>query len=304
MRTILIALIALTTFAMSAADPLDGLVFIDGQNHRLSDWPGQTVLVVKFCGFCPTARKHMSTEIVQLGEMIEKEHLAARIVCQTPDLQNDELKGYIAAACPTIAETVVFAYDPINSAKISLNNIWQYSLYVDGQSQRNGAMVESASSAMRASRGFRYPQPEGLSDKGTAAWWAVEREVPGAFAACVKAAKRDSDAAAIVSTVEARLLERQTALLDGSDFVTFEGLETLLAEGGSLESLKPTKDRLKELSKDKAIKNELKARDIYRQCQELAQSNDEKKREAAMANFTKLGEMMPETVYGQRAAGH
>jgi hypothetical protein len=300
-----LALTLTCALTAAAADPLDGLVFVDGESHRLSDWPGQTVFVVKFCGFCPTARKYMSTDIVRIGELIEKEHLAARLVCQTPDLQNDELKGYIAAACPSIAETALFAYDPINREKISLNNIWQYSLYVAGQEQRGGggSLVDWVGGAMRASTGFRYPQPAGLSDKGVSAWWAVERETPGAFAACVKAAKRDSDAAAIVESVEGTLVERQNALIGGSDFATFESLEALLAEGGSLESLKPAKDRLKELAKDKAIKNELKARDIYRQCQELARSNDGKKREAASANLTKLAEMMPDTVYGKRAAG-
>jgi len=285
-----------------AADPLEGLRFLDGREHRLSEWPGQAVVVVRFCGHCPSARKFMVTEAQPLGELIESEHLAAQLICITPDHDEGALRSYIAAACPKIADTALFAHDPINADGIGLNNILQGTAYVDGREEHVpfAGIIAALGPDLRAAKGYRYPIAD-LPDSAKGPWWLVERGRPGALSAAIKARAKEP-AKSIVDAVEAVLNKRQEALLTAPEtLATVEDIERLLVQGEGLPALKPSSERLKTLLKSPALKDELKAREMFFACKQQLASKNPKEREAAKANAAKVAQKYPETTYGKRA---
>ncbi len=83
---------------------------------------------------------------------------------------------------------------------------------------------------------------------------------------------------------------------------TYEGLEALLQQAKPIV-LKPAADKLKELGKDATIKNELKARAIYLQCQEVIAHPNPQKQQAGREGLDTLGKKYNNTVYGKKAAG-
>lgn len=97
------------------------------------------------------------------------------------------------------------------------------------------------------------------------------------------------------------LTERQESLLAAAaTMATYESLEKLLIQA-KLTVLKPAADRLKELGKDATIKNELKARAIYQQCQELLAHPNQQKQQAGREGLELLAKKFAETVYGKKA---
>lgn len=302
MKTFL--LLALTALAC-AADPLAGMRFLDGKEHRLSEWPGQTVVVVYFCGHCPRARARMTSDIQTLGDLIEQEHLAAQLVCLTPDHEADALKSYVQSACPRIANTALFAHDPINAKKISLNNIWQGSIFANGKERMlpfDNISAEVSPMLRASTSAYRYPIAD-LPESAKQAWWLIERGRPGALASAIKARAKDPNAKLIVDAVEQVLVKQQEPLLSAPESLdTVEALEALIAQGEGLPALKPASERLKVLMKAPALKDELKARELYLATEDQLQSTKPKEREAGVANRAKIAQKYPDTVYGKRAA--
>ena len=290
---------------MAAEDPLMGLRFVDGQQHQLDDWPGQPVLIMYFCGHCPTAKAWMSSTAVDIGKKIESDHQAAQLVCVTPDLSGEALKAWAATNCSAIVGTALFAFDPVNRMDISTKNITQAELWIDGI--RKGisykSVAESVAEPFKASTAFRYNVGCDLSDAGKAAWWGVERGRSGAFAACAANAKKSPEAKAIVAAVETVLVAKQTKLIaEAPSLAAYENLEDLCAEGAGLPSLKPAAERVRVLKKDKAVADELKAREIYRIAVKQANSVKPSEAKAGIATLTELAAKMSTTTYGARAS--
>lgn len=305
MRTILFALLFTVTTSLAAAeDPLPTFRFVDGQTHALSDWPGQPVLIMYFCGHCPTAKKWMATTAVKIGTLIEKDRQAAQLICVTPELSGDDLKAYATANCAGIASTALFAHDPANRRNISLKNIAQADLLINGQSRslNYDAVAEAVAEPFKASTAFRFPVACELTDSGKTAWWNVERGRPGAMAACLKNEKKNPEAKAIVEAVEKTLVAQQEKLVAAAPGMTaYEALEDLCAEGAGMPALKPAADRLKVMAKDPTMKDELKARDIWRAASKQAASPKPSDAAAGKAILSKLAANLPDTVYGKRA---
>lgn len=308
MRTFLLALMISFAAAASghaAEDPLVGLRFTDGQAHQLSDWPGQPVLIMYFCSHCPTARAWMGSQAVEVGKLIESDKLAAQLICVTPEFAGDQLKAYAEAVCKPITGIALFANDPANKEQISLKNIAQARLWVDGAVRMVDYqhVPEAVKDPFHASTAFLFPVGCELSPAGKTAWWGVERGRPGAFASCVSSAKKNPEAKAIVEVVSKVLLSRQETLLAApGTMATYESLEDFCADGGGLPELKPSAERLRTLAKDKTIIVELKAREIYRNASKQASSVKPNDRETGKATLAQLAIKMPDTVYGKKAA--
>jgi hypothetical protein len=304
MRVIVLFLCLLATLP-GEDDPLVGLRFVDGQDYRLSDWPGQPVLIMYFCSHCPSAKALMSSVAVEIGTRIDQQRQAAQLICVTPEFSGDALKNYAKANCAAIADTVLFANDPANRLNISLNNIFQGKLWIDGKGHSipPPKAAEIVAEPFKASTAFRFPVTGELSESGKAAWWAVERGRPGALAACNASSKRNADAKAIMTVVEQKLGERQTTLLAAAPSLqSYEELEALATQGAGIAVLKPTSERLRDLKKDKAIATELKARDIFRTAMKQAASAKPAEAKAGAATLAELAKRMPDTVYGAKAA--
>jgi len=305
MRIVLFLLLIQVGGLVAAEDPLTGFRFVDGQQHQLEDWPGQPVLIMYFCGHCPTAKAWMSSSAVDIGKKIESDHLAAQLVCVTPDLSGEALKTWAATNCSAIAGSALFAFDPANHKDISTKNITQAELWIDGSRKdvNYDKVTESVVEPFKASTAFRYHVDCDLSDAGKAAWWGVERGRPGAFAACAANAKKNPEAKAIVTAVETILVAKQDKLIaEAPSLVAYESLEELCAEGAGLPSLKLAAERLRILKKDKAVANELKAREIYRVAVKQSVSIKPSEAKMGIATLTELAAKMPTTTYGARAS--
>jgi hypothetical protein len=304
MRHLLLALCLLATLA-AEEDPLAGLRFVNGQEYRLSNWPGQPVLIMYFCGHCPNAKKWMSTQAVEIGKRIDSDRQAAQLICVTPELSGEALKNYAKSNCAEIADTALFAHDPANRQNISLKNIAQAELWVDGKKRDVGfdQVTTAVAEPFKTSTAFRFPLSGDLTEKGKAAWWAIERGRPGAIASCFASSKKNADAKAVMAMIEPKLIERQTSLLAGPvTLETYEALENLSAESAGIPSLKPAAEQLREMKKDKTIAEELKARDIYRSAFKQAASVKPSEAKAGAATLAELAKRMPQTVYGAKAA--
>jgi hypothetical protein len=205
-------------------------------------------------------------------------------------------------------ENALWAADPPNSHKISTSNIWQKYHFAPGG--KMGYFDDSADvkRIMSSPTGgtFRYVV-EGLTDpKARELWWMVERQKPEAVKVLVSVTKQKSplgvDAVKIFNVVKSTFESRETELVGGPvTIATYEGLEALLSESQGIE-LKKATARYKELGKAKELKDELQARSIYQQCQELLVSQKGGLPEAGKANLATLAQKFPNTKYGQLAA--
>ena len=110
-----------------------------------------------------------------------------------------------------------------------------------------------------------------------------------------------ADAAKILALVKPTFESRETELVAAPvTMKTYEDLEALLTESQGLE-LKNASARYKELTKAKELKDEIQARSIYRQCQEMLKSTKPTTAEAGKTNLATLAKKFPETKYGQLA---
>jgi len=137
-------------------------------------------------------------------------------------------------------------------------------------------------------------------------WWAVERGYPGALKALVSAAAKKSpqqaDLTKILDAVKAATAKRQDELVAAAPSMgAYEALETFITDSDGLDTKKAIA-RLKELKAAKEMKDELKAREIYQQCQGLLSSPKPDSQKAGKENMAMLAKKMPGTVYGQKAA--
>jgi hypothetical protein len=232
----------------------------------------------------------------------------ATLVLITPEVSAADLPAY---AKEYGMDNALWANDPANVMNISLNNILQSAMYAPGGNESNlgfqgvAARVEPVISGPSAGT-FHYPV-EGLTDpKAKELWWMVERQKPEAVKTLVAVAKQKSplgvDSAKTLAVVKAALEARQAELVEApATMATYESLESLLTEGQGIE-LKKAGDRYKELGKAKELKDELTARTIYRQCQEMLASPRPPTQAAGKENLAALAKKLPGTVYGRLAA--
>lgn len=206
-------------------------------------------------------------------------------------------------------ESALWATDLANSHKISTSNIWEkYHFAPDGKVDHfdDSADVKRIMSSPTGGT-LRYVV-DGLTDpKARELWWMVERQKPEAVKVLVSVTKQKSplgaDATKILAVVKSVFESHETELISGSvTMATYESLEALLTESQGVE-LKKSAVRYKELGKAKELKDELQARSIYRQCQELLVSQKGGAPEAGKANLATLAQKFPNTKYGQLAAG-
>jgi hypothetical protein len=308
-HTALVLMLLTVTTALHAGDPLAGAAFSDGKSRSLADLGDQTVVVMYFCGHCPRSGAYMRAQAKAIHDVIESRHAPARLVCLTPDLTPAELVEWTKERG---LEGALVGQDTRNESRISTNNIFQSDIFRAGKrigrlvfDNSDVATVTSLISAKDAGS-FTYPV-EGLSDpRATEVWWMVERNRPQAMETLMAARKNKvlkDDAEKIYAVVEGSLLKRQESLLSGdADMATYEGLEALLLQAKPI-TLKPASERLKELGKDAAIKQELKARAIYQQCQELIAHPNPQKQQAGREGLETLAKKYGDTVYGKKAGG-
>lgn len=303
------ALLLMLSTSLAAADPFAGVAFTDGKQRSLGDLGDQTVVVMYFCGHCPRSGAYMRTQAKAIHDAIESQHAPARLVCVTPDLTPAELVEWTRERG---LDGALVGHDTRNSRQVSTSNIFQSEIYRGGK--RTGrlgfepgdvAAVKSLISEKDAGT-FTFPV-EGLKDpRAIEVWWMVERNKPQAMETLMAARKNKAvkeEADRIYAVVEASLLKRQETLLAAdASMTTYEGLEALLLQAKPVV-LKPAAEKLKELGKEPVIKNELKARAIYQQCQEMIAHPNPQKQQAGREGLETLAKKFGDTVYGKKAAG-
>lgn len=237
--------------------------------------------------------------------------MPATLVLVTPEVTAAELPAF---SKEFNMENALWASDPANAEKISTQNILQrYHFLPGGILPDNNSRYFRTADEVKAAMGsansgtFRFTV-EGLTDpKARELWWLVERQRPEAVKTLVLVTKQKSplgaDAVKILAVVKPTFEKTETELLAGPvSMTTYESLEALLSESQGVE-LKKATARHKELGKAKELKDELQARSIYRQCQELLVSQKGGAPEAGKANLATLAKKFPNTKYGQLAAG-
>ena len=198
-------------------------------------------------------------------QAIENERLPAHIICITPEYKGEQLAQLAASKG---LDPAIFAYDPENS--------------------KNTAAHYRSSNA-------------GITDERVLdLWWMVERGKPGAIAAASKFAKKNDDAATLLATIQQRYDQRAAELLQAdATLETFEHIEAWITEHQGLNTKELSS---KDLSRDKALANELRARTAYINCMRLISSNKTKEQQAGRDGLSQIAEKMPDTVYGKKAA--
>lgn len=200
------------------------------------------------------------------------------------------------------------ATEPANKEKISTRNVVQL-YYVDASGKRHYASSDKMLVEGKAflSKGAYRISKDGLSDeKALTLWWMLERGRPGAIAPLVKLAKRKGDSQAdcqkLLSIVQTAY-DKQFASIKaaGPTIDAYDQLETLIINHDGLDT-KEAKRLLKSFSKEKDLKDELKARSIYLKIQQLLTSNKPKDQEQGKAGLGELAKRYPDTKYGKMAA--
>ncbi len=227
------------------------------------------------------------------------------LVLVTPDVSLADLPAF---SKDYGMENALWATDPPNAKNISTKNIMQRYKISPGGKSGNFSNVSDVKTAMSdpSSGSHRFPI-EGLTDpKAQELWWMVERQKPDCIKTLMAVAKQKSalgsDAAKILAVVKPTFESREAALVEApATMQTYEDLETLLTESQGIE-LKKASLRYKDLTKSKELKNEIQARSIYRQCQELLSSPKAGATEGAKANLATLAKKFPDTKYGKLAS--
>jgi hypothetical protein len=306
-RTVSILCLFLTLVAASAASKKQVLEWVEPETlpTRLPDT--YLRVVMNFSGDCPNCDKKIKFDVKRLHDEIEARMLPVRLVMITPDKTTSALSGY--AGSVGLAEAVL-AYDSANGLNISLCNIWQAWFERDGK--RHGgigyavSITELESAIAKSGATHRFPVSGLEDDKARQLWWMVERGKPKVLDYLVKAAKKSAiadQAQMILDVVDAHYRAQADELLAADAHITtVDGLEKLLTEAAALD-YKDCKDRLKELMRDRSLKDEFTARKAYRKIEtSLVQHAAAHKRAQAAGAFAKLAEKLPDTHYGQLAA--
>lgn len=305
----LCCLMAMASFAPAAEWGLiDGMQWTDGGDRSMDDLQGQTVLIVYFSGQCPGCARMMETDVAELGQLIERNQMPARLVCVTPDMRGEQLAAWQQRL--GLGDALV-AHDPHNRMNISLGNIYQFRLVgPDGRQRRTPIEQLRAAFSSPANADelgtYRFDLRPVESEQLRQVWWAIERGNPEGVEALEQAARHRNfrdEAGPMLERLEAILTERVAPLLEAEPSMeTFEALEELVLLAGDLDSMDDAARRLRQLSRDDALEDELRARQAYRAIQELLGGHTNREREQGMAAMAELIERYPDTLYGRRAA--
>lgn len=313
--SLLIAIIAMLTaastelHAASSNDDGPSLTFTEPERALSMLGRGYGMLLMHHSGKCPAAGRFMREEAKRIHDEIERLRLPVIMVTITPDLDQSALQAWQQELALTHA---VVAHDATNSQNISLNNIFQGRAVIGGRARTLGMETNDWLALLRNTPAedlgsYRFPV-DGLTDeRAQTLWWMVERAQPNAVATLVKAAKRSAiqaEAAQILAAVDAVVTPVFTELqaIDSPSMADLEHLEAVLREFGELESLEDGASLLRGWTRNRDLRDELRARAAYRTCHEHFQSGVIRKQQQAVDGLRQLGEAMPETVYGQRAA--
>jgi len=295
MRTTITCLFLCVATLTAAADPIAPLRFGDGIDRTFREYHGQAIVLVSFCAKCPSARAFIKGEAKRIAETIDRERLAAQLILSTPD--GDAAAAQVMSPHPL----ALMAHDPTNMENVSLNNIVQVRLIDGNLNMRQVAMNgthDAVIETLRAAKAYRYPVTDIDDERALHLWWAIERGTPGALKAAVANRKKHPQ----VSQISDQCAAREAALLAApADLATVEGLEALLAESDGLP-LKDAQTRLRDLIKDKDLKDEFAARSAWRTCAALLKSSQAKDQEKGRAGMAQIATRFPDTVYGKRAA--
>ncbi len=287
---------------------IERLQFIDGKPRTVASFSNQTVLMIYFCGHCPGAASELATTIKSVHDWIEQEKLPVWFVLATPDFDVTALKSFDKDRGYNMTHAL-YASDPSNRMDISLKNIFQPLVFVPGQRTafldsldqlKTMVTPQTAGSYRFTPDGITKPQIKEL-------WWAVERGRPGALKALVSAGQGKqatgpgAEAAGLLERVKAAAQTREAELAAGPVSIeTLEAIEVFCMDYEGLD-VKKMQARYRELKAAKELKDDLRARDIYRQCHELLASSKPAEQAAGKEGLATLAKKFPATVYGKKA---
>lgn len=314
-RSILLLCLLIVAVPAAEVDLFDGIAWSDGKAHNADEFKGQSVVLLYFSGECPRAGAFMRDVVKQADALIEEEKAPVRLICVTPDIKPADLAGWIKDHGYVGA---LVGSDPRNRLTISLNNIMQERMVTpDGRMQNGIWMDQKFVDVVRAickdpkAGKYRLDAARPAQAAIATLWWACERQRPDSVKNLVAAKKMvanrknddviKTEVLALFAAVEnAYTVERDRLLAADVVIDTYEQLESLVRRHEGLDT-KSALDRLRELGKDKVMKQELAARDAWNKCQELLRSPNPLSQKAGKDGLALIAKSYPDTKYGKMA---
>jgi hypothetical protein len=311
MRLVLLLVMCLVAPLLRAADLIDSLQFADGQDRSQATFSHQSTVLIYFSGECPTAAAWMGSQVKNLHDWLEQEHVNASLVLITPDVAPGDLLALDDSRNYHMVNAF-YATDPANREHISLQNIMQVRLMSPSGAVQmlpfdnlvsviKSHLPDSSSAAAGSYRISR----DGLSEPAVIElWWAVERARPDAvktLMSSARSAKLPAEVRVLADRVTAFYAAREQELSAApATLETVESLEVLLTESKGLPMALAHK-RYHDLQHAKELHNELRARDEFSQCKTLLRSNRPADQSDGRDGLAAISHQFPTTVYGAKA---
>ncbi len=161
MRMLALALPRLLRGRRSAAArrrALSGLRFSDGKERSFADFPEQGVMVVYFCGHCPVAAAYLGKQVKALHDYIEEHKVPVTLVLTTPDFGPADTVALNRDRSYHM-DHALWASDPANARNISLQNVYQVSVFGGDHRERDTLQNTAAVPAFEAFFRAAMPAP-------------------------------------------------------------------------------------------------------------------------------------------------
>jgi hypothetical protein len=228
------------------------------------------------------------------------------LVLLTAEVSAADLPGY---AKNWAMDNALWGNDENNALHIDTKQILMNFSITPGfgnQTQIGYTGVLDSIKSMLTSGTFTYPVDGLTIDKAKDLWWMVERKKPDGIKTLAMVAKQKTplgvDAGKILDVVKKSFADREAKLKDAAvSMDTVEAYEALLTEGQGLD-LKTATSTYKALIRNKALKDELAARGMYKEAQVVLSNPTTSQQAAGKEDMAALAAKYPKTVYGKLAA--
>lgn len=284
---------------------------------------------VYFCEVCPSARRMMSTQVKNLSEALVKSKVPLELIVVTPGLSPKEVEKYASNVGVVGAHC---AQDPGNRLKISLRNIIQFRLEAgkseyeeneSGKKKRKRRDVKSRyvpideifkwvknPDLYNRFGSFKYPMPATDNKFIKKLWWGLENNVTGSLSALSSKYKRAKPGEEKDDQI-IKLYKRADSLISGAietsmagedSFQTYLALEKALNEAKGFKKFDEAEKRFSKLKKNKLIKTELKAKDLYFKAEKMMASKNKTEKLRGEKTMEAISKKFPDTEYGKMAS--
>lgn len=225
------------------------------------------------------------------------------------------VEGYaksVGLTWPVIVDESRAFEKEVLKGEISLRNVFQLRIIGPDGRVHNGNFNDLAGSVNRYLDGAKWKvDPETVPDSLKATWKQVEFGEYTAALPTIRRAQRSSDEktkaagdalhSAIESELDARLKEAKDAAESGDKWTAYKIYDAAADAYRGLPKANEAKDAARELSRDDAIADEVKAYDALVKVKKMLSSRNRSTRRTGVQYLDAIAEKFPETEAGKTA---